>query len=276
MFGILLWPNLGRKRTMRRGYGKSGRVSVIAHKGFSAAAPENTLSAFAKAIEVGVDAIEMDVVETRDGEPVVFHDKSLERTTNGKGSLVRKSLVQLKTLDAGFWFSPDFEGVRIPTLAEALELTRGSVWVHLEMKTHKVPRPRRPGFVRRILKVVEDTGIIDRVVFSSFNLSAIRTIKDLHSQALTARIIRPLSIRHPVEMASRWRIDFITFNRSLLSREMVSQAKAHGICSIVYTVNEQREMLKFVDMGVDGIITDHPDRLLKLLQESPSPPPRKG
>jgi len=114
----------------------SGRfpVIVIAHRGFSGGAPENTISAFKKAIEVGSDMIELDVRFSKDGEIVVIHDETLERTTTGKGRVIEKTISELKQLDAGSKFHSSFSGEKIPTLRDVLQLAHRQIPVNIELK----------------------------------------------------------------------------------------------------------------------------------------------
>lgn len=109
-------------------------IMVIAHRGFSGQAPENTLASFQKAVELGSDMIELDVRFSKDGQVVVIHDDTIDRTTNGRGKVADYTLKELKQFDAGSWFAPQFSGERIPTLKEVLELVKGKVLVNIEIK----------------------------------------------------------------------------------------------------------------------------------------------
>ena len=132
-------------------------IEIIAHRGFSAAAPENTLSALEAALEAGADAVEFDLHTAACGTPVLFHDAMLSRTTNGVGPLRRRTLEQLKALDAGRWFSPAFAGERIPSFAEALERLRGRVGrVYAEMKGF-----RELEDLDRMVHIARDAGMLD-------------------------------------------------------------------------------------------------------------------
>src|SRR5690606_9559351 len=147
-------------------------VMVIAHRGFSGAAPENTLAAFRKGIEIGSDMIELDVHLSRDGELVVIHDETLERTTNGKGRVADNTLMELKDLDAGSSFAPQFSGEKIPTLIEVIELAKGRVLVNIEIKNPTHQRYSITELAEKTLREVKKAGMIDKFIFSSFNPAA--------------------------------------------------------------------------------------------------------
>ncbi|MBI5967686.1 MAG: hypothetical protein HY882_07510, partial [Deltaproteobacteria bacterium] len=161
-------------------------VMVIAHRGFSGAAPENTLTAFQKAIEVGSDMIELDVHLSKDGEVVVIHDDSLERTSNGRGKVGDYPLQELKKFDAGSWFGPKFSGERIPTLKEVLELTQGKILVNIEIKDEYLGRYTIEDLVERSLQEVKRAGMKNQVIFSSFHSSALDRSKERDSCPRTA------------------------------------------------------------------------------------------
>ena len=161
-----------------------GPTRVIAHRGFSGAAPENTLAAFEKAIEVGADMFELDVLLSRDGRVVVIHDDTLDRTTDGEGKVAAFTLAELKKLDAGSWFSAEFAGERIPTLEEALRLAKGCILVNVEIKTEAVGR----GVVAKALEVIDELDMKDNVVISSFDPTALAKARELHPGIRTASL----------------------------------------------------------------------------------------
>jgi glycerophosphoryl diester phosphodiesterase len=241
-------------------------VQVIAHRGFSGVAPENTLSAFMKAVEAGSDMIELDVRLSRDGKTIVFHDAILERTTDGAGKVSDYTLDELKRLDAGSWFSPAHHGERIPSLREVLELARGRVGVNIELKAGGLGRHRLIDLADRSLRDVEEAGMEEQVLFSSFGPAAIRRIREKKPGIPLALIT-----------ASRWGLaghlkpggifSALNCRRTILTPGVLSRARRSGLQVNVWTVDEEKEMNRFIAMGVDGIITNHPDRLIEILQE---------
>ena len=130
-------------------------VLVIAHRGFSGAAPENTLAAFKKAMEVDSDMMELDVRFSKDGQVVVMHDDTLDRTTNGRGKVSDYTLKELKQFDAGSWFAPQFAGEQIPTLVEVLEFAKGRIPVNFEIKDESPSRYKITDLADRALQEVK-------------------------------------------------------------------------------------------------------------------------
>ena len=142
------------------------RPLVIAHRGASAYAPENTLAAFRLAAEQGADAVELDAKLSADGQVVVIHDPTVERTTNGSGEVRQLSLAQIKSLDAGGFLSPQFAGEPIPTLAEVFDAVGHQLLINVELTNYASPRGR-PG--RKVVGLVKDFHLEERVLFSSFH-----------------------------------------------------------------------------------------------------------
>jgi glycerophosphoryl diester phosphodiesterase len=230
-------------------------ILVVAHRGFSGAAPENTLIAFQKAIEIGSDMIELDVHLSRDGELVVIHDETLERTTNGKGMVADHTLNELKKLDAGSSFGPQFAGEIIPTLKEVLELAKGRALVNVEIKNPTHKRYSITELAEKTLAEVQKAGMIDKVIFSSFNPASLEWIL-FH---------RPWNSLRDIPGSKEYSV--LNLRNIHLTREKIAEIKKAGKKINVYTVNPEEEIRQFVEWGVDGIITNHPDRLLKILQK---------
>ena len=244
-----------------------GSTRVIAHRGFSGEAPENTTAAFRRAIEVGADMIELDVLLSRDGELVVIHDDTLDRTTDGSGRVADHTLEELSRLDAGSWFAPEFAGERIPTLEEVLRLAHGRILVNIEIKTEAVTGEAEGGVVDKTLALVERLGMRDRIVISSFDPRALAHARALDPTIATASL---RSSRHhaessPAEVMESVGSQAFNLSRNEVSREVVEACHALGRPVAVYTVNEESEMRRLVELGVDALFTDHPDRLLHLL-----------
>jgi glycerophosphoryl diester phosphodiesterase len=240
-------------------------VVVTAHRGFSGQAPENTLAAFRAAIATGADMIELDVHLTRDDEVVVIHDDTLERTTNGKGNVAEKTLAELKTLDAGSWFHSRFAGERIPTLAEVLEIARDRIFVNIELKKGKNFPYTMEKLADRTLAVVEKGGMTGQVLFSSFDPAAINRIKEKASR-LPISLIVDKPWEKPEDPGAGARYPTLNCRTTVLNEENIRRAHAAGIRIHVWTVNTTQAMEKFIALGVDGIITNHPDSLIDLLK----------
>lgn len=237
---------------------------VTAHRGFSGRAPENTLAAFRAAIAAGCDQIELDVHLSRDGEVVVIHDDTLGRTTNGRGNVAERTVAELRGLDAGAWFSPAFAGERIPTLAEVLELTGSRIGLNIELKAGKRLPYTLEELAERTLAVVRQAGVTERVLFSSFSPAAIDRIRAL-DPGLPIALIVEKPWRTPAEADGGAGYRMLSCRTTVLNAANIRLAHAAGIGIHVWTVNAPGMMRKFIALGVDGIITNHPDRLLALL-----------
>ncbi|MBM4306715.1 MAG: glycerophosphodiester phosphodiesterase [Deltaproteobacteria bacterium] len=241
-------------------------VMVVAHRGFSGVAPENTMIAFKKAIEAGSDMIELDVRLSKDGEVVVIHDESLERTTNGKGRVIDLTLTELKKLDAGSRFHSSFSGEQIPTLKEVLQLAYGQIMVNVELKSGDYGRYTIFDLADRALREVEMAGMVDQVIFSSFHPVALEKVLEKKQDVLVAYLYE----RHwslPREVTEGRPFPILNCRKSVLTLENISRAHQEGIRIGVYTLNTEEEMERFIDLKVDAIITNHPDRFINILKK---------
>ncbi len=229
----------------------------IAHRGASALAPENTMAAFEKAIEMGADAIELDLHLSRDGELVVIHDDTLDRTTDGRGPVHERSLDEIRRLDAGGWFGQEFVGQRIPTLSEVLDRFAGKVPLALEIKAGST---FFPGIEEKVVSVLRRHSAIEHSAVASFDHYALRHVKEIEPTVRTAALLvgRPVSIS---AIAGPGKADAMALEASLVTRTEVEACRAAGLQLVVWVVNEPAQMRYFIDLGVDGIITDRPDLL---------------
>jgi len=238
-------------------------IRVIAHRGFSSQAPENTLVAIRGAIEVRADMVEVDVTVTSDGHVICLHDETLDRTTNGSGLPSDLTLEEIKQLDAGSWFAPEFTGERIPTLTEVLEAVKGRILINVEIKSEAVEH----GVVPRVAALINHHDMLDSVVVSSFSPEALRLMKLADPAVITATLfnkelhtgIDPLEII--MEVGSR---GFNVSGKRLIP-EMVERCHNHDIPVAVYTVNDTTDMRRLMAMGVDAVFTDHPDLMLEVV-----------
>lgn len=237
---------------------------VIAHRGFSGAAPENTMAAFKKAMATGADMVELDVHLSRDGEVVVTHDDTLNRCTNGSGLVSDCTLKELKGFDAGSWFGEEFRGEKIPTLEEVLTLIKGKILLNIEIKIGRLGQYNIEDLTDRALAKVEELGLLNQVLFSSFNPSALKRIEKKNNLALLA-----LLLNYPwTDSKNVLAGDFSVLNcaRNTLTRQMIVSARERGFELNVWTVDEEGEMERFIEMQIHGIFTNYPDRLIRILQ----------
>jgi glycerophosphoryl diester phosphodiesterase len=244
---------------------------VIAHRGFSGEAPENTLGAFKKAIEVGSDMMELDVHFSKDGRVVVIHDDTLERTTNGRGKVADHTLQELKKLDAGSWFGSPFSGEQIPTLQDVLELAKGNILVNIEIKNEYLGPYTISDLSDRALQEAKRSRTAKQVIFSSFSPSALERIKEGNSHARVALLYHKFW-NIPEEVTGGKSFPTLNLRRSFLTKDKIAKIHEQGMKVNTYTVNSQKEMEQFIRWGIDGIITNHPNRLINILKKSSDKP----
>lgn len=232
------------------------RVLNIAHRGASGVAPENTISAFKRAIELGADMIECDIHQTKDGEIVVIHDKNLARTTNGRGLVEDYTLHELKKLDAGSWFSPEFAGEKIPTLEETLELIKGKVGINIEIKKG---RKYYPDIEEKIVELLEKYDIGKPCIITSFHSKYLKKIKKLNPYIAIGKLV-VFSMLNPKENIVL-DVNAVHPYWLMVSKLFVDAAHKDHLRVNVWTVNNTMIMKRLIKIGVDGIITNYPERL---------------
>lgn len=240
---------------------------VIAHRGASAYCPENTMTAFERAVELDADMIELDVVLSKDGVPVIFHDAKLNKHTNGKGFVGKRTLRELKTLDAGAWFSSEFAGQQIPTLEEVLEFASGRIALNIEIKKQKIAL--EPGEVeQKCLQLVRSFDMERHVLLSSFNYEALARLKKMNPRIPLALLYdRSQSDQMlPHELVHKYQVDAFNCSYRELKNDRLKSLKNHHIPSFIYTVNQESKMRKLIDMGVTGIFTNKPDLLNRVVE----------
>lgn len=237
----------------------------IAHRGASARAPENTLAAFKEAIRLGADLIECDVHLSADGVPVIIHDDTVDRTTNGRGAVSALACARLRRLDAGAWFSSRFRGERIPTLEEALECARGRCGLNLEIKG---PSRRRragpsasaaglPEVALAVARALRRTGFREQVIVSSFSPQALRAARahmpHVRLGHLASRSLRGLRAAHRA-------VGLYTVHPHvrLAASRRVRLAHRLGLLVLFWTVNDLPLMRRLLALGCDGLMTDDP------------------
>jgi len=251
-------------------------VDVHAHRGGAGLAPENTLAAFRNALALGVDVLEMDLHVTADGEVVVIHDPTLERTTTGHGYVRATALADLQRLDAGAWFSAQCAGERVPTLRAVLDLVRGSgnnrVRFNIETKYEpSVPAPPQD-FEERALRVIREAGMTNRVIIQSFYYPSLARTKTLDRSVATAALRAATDpIPDPVAVVRAAPADIYSPSIRLVSRATVDAVHRAGIPIVPWTVDDATQMERLLEMGIgtlrgDGIITNYPDRLIPVLR----------
>jgi len=250
---------------------------VIAHRGGRGLGPEGTLPVFKRAVEIGVDVLEMDVRASADGALVIFHDARVDRTTDGTGRVDSLTLDQLKGLDAGFrWRSEGDEytyrgqGLRVLTLEEVLRaFPRQRMLLEIKSKETAVARD--------VCASLRARDMLDRVAIASFRGEVMEAFRDACPEVATSASggeVAGYWLLHLLRLDDLYSADFQAFQVperlrwiELVDRRFVESARARNLPVEVWTVNRREQMERLLDLGVDGIITDHPDLLLELLRE---------
>ncbi len=262
-------------------YRELPQPAVFAHRGGAGLWPENTLFAFRNAWEMGVDVLEMDIHGTRDGHIVVIHDATVDRTTNGTGAVRDMTLAEIQALDAGYRFTPDGgktypyrgQGIYIPTLEEVFDAFPNARF-NIEIKSNDPP------IVDTLAELIERKGVADRVIVGSFKQDVANAIRRRmphvatfasESEARSFWIFQTLRLPRawrPVpdtlQVPTTFRVNGYTV--TVVSPRFVQSAHRVGVRVDVWTINDPDEMARLLDMGVDGIMTDYPDRLLELMR----------
>jgi len=236
------------------------RQLLIAHRGYKAKYPENTMAAFKAAMVIGSPMIELDVTLSRDRKIVVIHDETLDRTTNGRGDVREHAFSELRSLDAGSWFSPEFKGEKLPSLDEVFDLCAGKILVNVEIKTeaHEDPMPE-DGIEIQVLEKIRGYSMTDSVIISSFKEDVIRRISMMNGEKPRLAILseEPLDNRLLDFMVDSGVFSYNPDHRTL-TKEQVEKNHYKGLKVFTYTVNTINDAKRCFDMGVDGVFTDDP------------------
>jgi glycerophosphoryl diester phosphodiesterase len=265
-------------------------VLVVAHGGARSLAPENTLAAARKALEIGADMWELDVGVTADGELILFHDDSLARTTNARQvypdrapwTFTTFTLAEIEALDSGTWFvetdpfgqiaagavtsqeQARYRGEPVPTLRRALEFTRDSNWrVNVEVKTLPPPMTDFP-VVEAVISLINELDMASQVLVSSFVPDHVMQVRHLNPSIATAAVVgwsQTEALHMPLDLS----VDGYNPRHTLLSDQQIQGLRQAGFEVHPWTVNDKAEMRRLIHAGVTGIITDFPQRLRQLL-----------
>jgi glycerophosphoryl diester phosphodiesterase len=222
---------------------------VIAHRGASADAPENTLAAMELAITQGADWVELDVQETRDGEVVVIHDSDLKKIGASGLKVFESSLAELQSVDIGSWKDPSFSDQRVPTLQQVLALCKDRINIVIELKYYG----KEERLEERVVKLVEDAGMQDQIVVMSLSYPGIQKMKSLRPE-WSVGLLASVAIGD----ITRLEADFFAINATFASRALIKHVHKQNRKVMVWTVNDPISMSAMMSKGVDGIITDKP------------------
>ncbi len=238
---------------------------VVAHRGASGEAPENTLASLRAAIEAGVKMAEIDVRLTSDKHVVLLHDHVVGRTTSGSGQTKNMSLAELRALDAGQWFGEGFSGEQIPLLHEALRLLRRyEVYVNIEIK------PPYEGEdlldrIDRIVSITKDEDMFANTLFGSFHHESLRLLKERNPEAHTAAIQLPNDPRLPSEIAAHIGCEAFVCSLRECTHKRCDDAVQHGLYMGVYAIDTEEDFLHVMKYPVTALVSNYPKRIQQLL-----------
>lgn len=239
---------------------------LFGHRGVPAEAPENTLAGFRRALELGLDGVELDVRTCRSGDLVVFHDDDVSRLTNGSGKISDLTFEELRRLDAGVRFGRKFLGEKIPSFDEVLELLGGKMLINVELKTASI---RDDGLESKVLPVIQKMNLLSSVILSSFNPCSLWRVKRMAPTAVTALLFaddQPLHLRRA--WASRViPVDGIHPRYPLLTNTLVRKARSKNWFIGTWTVDVAARASRLFSSGVNIIITNRPTKLLEVLDQ---------
>jgi len=241
------------------GCSRAEHLVVTAHRGASYVAPENTLSAMSAAVESGAEFAELDVGLTRDGQVVLMHDRTVDRTTNGTGDLGAFSLEELEALEAGSWFSEEFGGEPIPTLREVIQFARGKLKLNIEIKTSR----EEPAIAAAVVEIIRSEGFVKDCMVTSFSRETVEEVKRIAPEIRTGFIFGE---DYPEDVfEGGWEV--LSANHEVVDSLFVARAIQGGKSVHVWTVDERDLMLRLIGLGVDGIISNRPALLLEVVAE---------
>lgn len=219
----------------------SSRILLIAHRGASKIAPENTLKAFQKAIDLRADYVEFDVHQSMDGELIIIHDPNTFRSTGHRGSIKKMSLSEIKELDAG-------EGEQIPTLEELIKLAKGKIGLQLEIKAS--------GLAQKIVDILQNADLIESTIISSFIHKELSEVQKIEPNAKLAPLLLGIRKNKTLQKATDNKFGYIHPQFKLINKSFIDAAHEKDIKVNAWTIDTRDDMEKLIKIGIDGIITN--------------------
>ena len=241
-----------------------GSVPIVtAHRGFSAAAPENTLPAFQLAIDQGCERAELDVQMTKDGVVMVTHDTNMRRCTGRNQNIYDLTYDEVRKLDAGRWFGKKYAGTKVPTLAEVLDLCKGKIELNIEIK----PNAATPELEAETLRIIREKGFENNCVITSQSYETLCKVKEL-APGISTGYILALGVGSYYDLPAA---DFFSVESTFITSGMVQQVHLRGKTVSAWTVNREEDASDLLNLGVDDIITDKPGMVQQLMAEDTDP-----
>lgn len=247
------------------------KISIVAHRGASGSAPENTLAAFRKAIDLGADVLELDVHQTHDSQLVVIHDATVDRTTNGKGPVKNFTAKEIQKLDAGSWFSPAYKGEKVPLLSEVLDTTPDTIPLLIELKEGS---EKCPGIEARTVQLIREKEAQHRVIPKSFEDDVLERFRLLAPDIPRLKIIvmqipfLHITIQHGLAFGTILNdsVQYLQHHWFGLTEGFIDEAHRRGYKVFAWDVHDDGRMREMIEMGIDGIETDYPDKLRSIVR----------
>jgi glycerophosphoryl diester phosphodiesterase len=240
--------------------GELRQVDNVAHRGASGYAPENTIAAFDKAVEMKADYIEIDVQRSKDGELVIIHDTKVDRTTDGTGNVKDLTFAQIRSLDAGSWKGEQFTGEKIPTFDEVLDRYHGKTGILIELKAPEL----YPGIEEAVAQELKERNLDkpqnEKIIIQSFNFESMKKTNSLLPK-VPVGVLTSSKADTTVQALKAFSLyaDYVNPSYGIVTEELVNQVHAHGMKIQSWTVRSPEAAEFLLSMKVDGIITDYPD-----------------
>lgn len=228
------------------------QVNIVAHRGASGTFPENTLSAFREAIRLNVESIEFDVHLSKDEELIIIHDDSVNRTTDGSGNIADLTLNEIKKLDAS-------AGERIPILSETLEIMPASMRLNIHVKAYPATQNI---VIQKVIDEMVQHDVLDNAFFTS-DAEAVKLVKGINPDVTTCNLSGQGGNQY-IELSKELGSYILQPGHQITTKEFVEEAHANNMEVNVFYADEEKDMLALIGMGVDGILTNYPERLKQL------------
>ena len=242
-------------------------TQIISHRGYSAKYPENTMIAFQKAVECGTHGIELDVQLSKDGEVVICHDETIDRTSNGTGYIKDMTVEELKKYDFGSKFNrinAKYEFQEIPTLREYLEYIKDfEVYTNIELKTNIF---KYEGIQEKVWDLINEFHLEERIMISSFNHHSILEMKEI-APSIKCGFLTMCGLLNPGSYTKQYSVECYHPFFVSLTEEDIKNCQSEQIEINTYTVNEEKQIRRFVDLKMTNIITDETELALRLIGE---------
>lgn len=231
---------------------------ITAHRGASGTAPENTLIAIQRAIELGAGFAEIDVQETSDGEIILLHDKTLERTGGVAWNIWETPYDSLKKIEVGSWFAPEYVGEPLPRLADVMDAVKGKIKLNIELKING----HEKALVEKVVALIHEKNFQSECIITSFDLNSLKKVRQLDNDLKVGLIFS----KYPENIdVFSLNVDLLSVKHTLVDEEFMRKARVHDKEVHVWTVNEPEKMKQLLDLGVTSIITNYPEKLRALL-----------